>query len=45
MSYNEFSRVYDEFMENVPYREWADRIRVLLSERGIKDGITVVKTE
>lgn len=39
MSYNEFSKVYDEFMENVPYREWADRILRELKARGITDGI------
>ncbi|MBQ9827130.1 MAG: class I SAM-dependent methyltransferase [Lachnospiraceae bacterium] len=39
MSYNEFSKVYDEFMENVPYEEWRDRILQELKEAGIEDGI------
>lgn len=38
-AYTGFARVYDLFMDNVPYDRWcADTVR-LLSEYGIKDGI------
>jgi len=37
--YTGFASVYDMFMDNVPYDEWADYLHGLLLERGIKDGI------
>ena len=29
-SYENFARVYDELMDNVPYEEWADFILAIL---------------
>ncbi len=38
-AYENFSRVYDVFMDNVPYREWADFLIGRLREEGIEDGL------
>ena len=40
-AYTSFARVYDTFMDNVPYKEWADYIAALLSEYGITDGLVL----
>ena len=37
--YNSFARVYDELMDNIPYREWVCYILELLKEYGIEDGL------
>lgn len=37
--YGDFSNVYDLFMDNVPYEEWADGIEEVLRENGINDGL------
>lgn len=37
-AYTSFARVYDTFMDNVPYEEWADFIIEILKEYGIKGG-------
>ena len=37
--YNSFARVYDELMDNIPYREWAHYILGLLKEYGIENGL------
>ena len=37
--YNEFSRVYDLFMEDIPYEAWCERIVSILKDRGICDGL------
>ena len=34
-SYENFARVYDELMENVPYEEWADFILAILKKNKI----------
>ena len=39
--YGSFARVYDIFMDNVPYEEWGDYICSLLEEYGIGEGIVV----
>lgn len=39
--YSDFSTVYDVFMDNVPYEEWADGIAKVLSEYGINDGLVL----
>ena len=39
--YSDFSTVYDVFMDNVPYEEWADGIAEVLSEYGINDGLVL----
>lgn len=31
-AYTEFAAVYDEFMDNVPYDEWADYLHGLLQK-------------
>lgn len=38
-AYTSFAQVYDLFMDNVPYKEWAQRITDILQENGIKEGI------
>lgn len=38
-AYTSFARVYDLFMDNVPYEEWSEYIISLLTEAGIKDGL------
>ena len=37
-SYENFARVYDELMDNVPYEEWAQFILNLLQDRKITEG-------
>lgn len=37
--YTGFAKVYDEFMDDIPYEEWADYISELLAEYGIADGL------
>lgn len=39
MAYEAFAEVYEELMDNVPYDAWCDRIRELLLEAGIPDGL------
>lgn len=38
-SYETFARVYDNFMDNIPYDEWADYVISLLQEDGIEEGL------
>lgn len=38
-AYSSFSQVYDLFMDNVPYEEWCNYIKGLLTEYGIEDGL------
>ena len=38
-SYTSFASVYDTFMDNVPYDEWADYVTGILKEQGIKEGL------
>lgn len=40
-AYTSFARVYDTFMDNVPYREWGEYIHGLLKERGVSDGLVL----
>ncbi len=40
-AYTSFARVYDTFMDNVPYAEWADYYEHILKEDGIEDGIVL----
>ncbi len=37
--YTGFARVYDEFMDNVPYDKWAQYLQKVLNGFGISDGI------
>lgn len=38
-AYSGFAKVYDLFMDNIPYEEWTAYVKELLSEEGIEDGI------
>lgn len=38
-AYKSFARVYDMFMDNVPYEEWCEYLVGLLDEYGVKEGI------
>lgn len=38
-SYENFARVYDELMDNVPYEQWAEFILSILKENKITEGI------
>lgn len=40
-TYSDFARVYDLFMDNVPYEEWAEYICSLLNENGVNDGLVL----
>lgn len=40
-AYSGFARVYDEFMDNVPYEEWCDYVTGLLNEYQIMDGLVL----
>lgn len=40
-AYTSFAYVYDTFMDNVPYGEWAEHIRGKLCEYGVTDGIVL----
>ena len=39
--YESFARVYDTFMDNVPYDQWAEDYRRIMKEHGIQDGIVL----
>ena len=39
VAYNSFAAVYDSFMDDVPYKEWASYLLSLLREYGCKEGI------
>ena len=38
-AYSGFAKVYDLFMDNIPYEEWTDYVKALLSEEGVTEGI------
>lgn len=40
-AYTSFAAIYDTFMDNVPYEEWADYLWRLLQEYGIADGLVL----
>ena len=40
-AYTGFAEVYDMFMDNVPYEEWADYLCGILREYGIRDGLVL----
>lgn len=40
-SYTGFAEVYDTFMDNVPYKEWAQYIRSILVREGIDSGLVL----
>lgn len=39
--YTSFASVYDTFMDNVPYKDWADKVTQILVNAGIKDGLVL----
>lgn len=41
MMYGSFAYVYDKFMDDVPYEEWADYIQSLLMEYGVLEGLVL----
>lgn len=40
-AYTGFAEVYDTFMDNVPYGEWADCLGKILKQHGICDGLVL----
>lgn len=40
-AYTTFAKVYDEFMDNVPYADWCGYLAGLLGDYGIEDGIVL----
>lgn len=40
-SYESFARVYDLFMDNIPYEEWCGYLAGLLESQGIRDGLVL----
>ena len=38
-AYSGFAKVYDLFMDNIPYEEWTEYVKELLAEEGITEGI------
>lgn len=40
-AYTSFAKVYDTFMDNVPYEEWAEYLAELLQEYDIEDGLVL----
>lgn len=39
--YNGFAQVYDMFMSDIPYDEWADTLERVLKDHGIDDGLVL----
>ena len=40
-AYSSFAEVYDTFMDNVHYEEWAEYLAAILREYGIEDGLVL----
>lgn len=40
-SYESFARVYDLFMDNIPYEEWSVYLHTLLLRYGVSDGLVL----
>lgn len=40
-AYSSFARVYDTFMDNIPYEEWAEYLIDLLKEHHVEEGLIV----
>ncbi len=40
-AYTSFAAVYDTFMDNIPYEEWAEYLTELLKEYGISEGLVL----
>ena len=40
-AYTSFASVYDTFMDNIPYEDWAEYLIGLLKEYQVKDGLVL----
>ena len=40
-SYESFARVYDLFMDNIPYEEWCGYLHALLEKYDVTDGLVL----
>lgn len=40
-AYSEFARVYDLFMDNIPYEQWSDYLVSLLKKYGVEEGLVL----
>ena len=40
-AYESFARVYDMFMDNIPYKEWCNYLTGLLKEYEVEDGLVL----
>lgn len=40
-SYESFARVYDTFMDNIPYDDWCEYLHGLLRQYGVEDGLVL----
>ena len=40
-SYESFARVYDLFMDNIPYEEWCEYLAGLLEDQGLREGLVL----
>ena len=40
-AYTSFASVYDTFMDNIPYEEWAEYLTCILKEYGVNDGLVL----
>ena len=40
-AYESFARVYDLFMDNIPYEEWCGYLETLLKEYGVSEGLVL----
>ena len=38
-AYQDFSYVYDEFMDETPYEQWCERIDTLIKKYGVSEPI------
>ena len=40
-SYEDFAQVYDIFMDDIPYRQWCERVTEVLAAHDIRDGLVL----
>ncbi|MEG1294731.1 MAG: class I SAM-dependent methyltransferase, partial [Clostridium sp.] len=40
-AYTSFARVYDTFMDNIPYEEWADYLQEILKREKVENGLVL----
>ena len=39
--YQEFANIYDEFMQTIPYSDWADYVETLWKHHGLKPSLVL----